>query len=53
MLNYITELKDDEQRRIIVPRDVWNFLKLKKGDFIKVTIEKATKQKDTGQSPTG
>jgi len=44
MSEFITELKDDEQRRIVVPRDVWNFLGLKRGDFIKVNIEKVKKQ---------
>lgn len=47
MSEFITEIKDDDQRRIVVPRDVWNFLKLKKGNFIKVNIEKAIKPKDT------
>jgi len=42
MSEFITELKDEGQRRIVIPRDVWNFLKLKKGDFVKVSIEKAS-----------
>jgi len=46
MLEFLSELKDD-QHRIVVPRDVWNFLKLKKGDFVKVTVEKEIKPKDT------
>ena len=46
MSEFITELKDDEQRRIVVPRDVWNFLKLKKGDFVKVSMEKAEQPRD-------
>jgi hypothetical protein len=37
---FIVKLADDKQRRIPIDKAIWDLQKLKKGDYIKVTIEK-------------
>lgn len=38
--NFIIKISDDKQRRIVIDKEVWELQKLKKGDYIRVTIEK-------------
>ncbi len=38
--SFIVQIADVQKRRIVIPKDKWNEEKLKKGDYIKVTIEK-------------
>lgn len=40
MATYITQVTDEIHHRIIVKKEAWDELKLKKGDYVKVTIEK-------------
>jgi hypothetical protein len=37
---FITEIKDDKQRRIIIDKKAWEEEGLQKGDYIEVTIKK-------------
>ncbi len=37
---FITKITDDAQRRIKIDKDTWDKEKLKKGDYIKVTVER-------------
>jgi hypothetical protein len=40
---FTVEIKDEDKRRIIIDRAAWKLENLKKGDFVKVTIEKVEK----------
>jgi hypothetical protein len=42
---FIEKITDDKQRRIKIDKDAWDKEKLKKGDYIKVTIEKVILEK--------
>jgi hypothetical protein len=37
---FIVKLSDDKQRRIPIDKAIWELQGLKKGDYVKVTIEK-------------
>jgi formylmethanofuran dehydrogenase subunit D len=37
---FIEKITDEKQRRLKIDKDVWDELGLKKGDYVKVTIEK-------------
>jgi hypothetical protein len=37
---FIVKLTDDKQRRIPINKEIWDLQELKKGDYVKVTIEK-------------
>lgn len=37
---FTTQIKDDVRRRIVIDKAAWNLEGLKKGDYVKVTIEK-------------
>lgn len=37
---FIVQLKDDKQRRIIIDKDTWDEVKLKKGDYVEVSVRK-------------
>ena len=37
---FITQVKDDKQRRIIIEKAAWEEEKLEKGDYIEVVIKK-------------
>ncbi len=38
--SFIVQILDVQKRRIVIPKDKYEAEKLKKGDYIKVTIEK-------------
>lgn len=40
---FYVKIKDEVKHRIIIDIDAWKKLKLKKGDFVKVTVEKLEK----------
>ena len=40
--SFITQVKDDKQRRIVIDKGVWEEEGLKKGDYIEVVIKKIT-----------
>jgi len=40
MVMFITKVTDETHHRIVIDKDAWDELKLKKGDYVKVTIEK-------------
>ena len=40
MAIFITKVSDEKLHRIVIDKDAWNELELKKGDYVKVTIEK-------------
>lgn len=42
---FIEKITDDKQRRIKIDKDAWDKEKLKKGDYVKVTIEKVELEK--------
>ncbi len=42
---FIAKITDDKQRRIKIDKDAWDKEKLKKGDYVKVTIEKVNLEK--------
>ena len=37
---FIVQIKDDKQRRIIIDKDAWDEAKLKKGDYVEVSVRK-------------
>jgi len=37
---FIVQVKDDRQRRIVIDKDAWQEERLKKGDYVEVTIRK-------------
>lgn len=41
--SFIVKVKDDAQRRIVIDKEAWDLEGIKKGDYIKVTIEKVKK----------
>ena len=43
MVTFITKVTDETHHRIVIDKDAWDELKLKKGDYVKVTIEKVKK----------
>lgn len=42
----ILQVKDDKQRRIIIPQELWDLEGLQKDDYVKLSIEKVKKPKD-------
>lgn len=40
MAVFITKVSDEKLHRIVIDKDAWKELGLKKGDYVKVTIEK-------------
>lgn len=37
---FIVQLKDNQQRRIVIDKEAWEAENLQKGDYIEVTIKK-------------
>jgi hypothetical protein len=37
---FIIKLKDDIKRRVVIDKEAWDKEELKKGDYVKITIEK-------------
>lgn len=45
MTKTIVQIKDDKQRRIVIPQEVWNLEGLQKDDYIEIDIKKVEKPK--------
>jgi hypothetical protein len=43
---FIVQVKDDNQRRIVIDKDAWIEQELQKGDYIEVTIRKIVTKKN-------
>ncbi len=37
---FVAKILDERMRRVVIDVDVWNRLQLKRGDYVKITIEK-------------
>ncbi len=46
MESFTVRLKNDIQRRIIIPADIWQKLELQKWDSVKIMIERIEKIKE-------
>ncbi len=42
---FITKITDDKLHRIVIEKDTWDKLGLKKGDYVKIEIEKVDLKK--------
>ncbi len=40
MTKSIVQIKDDKQRRIIIPRELWELEGLQKNDYIELSVKK-------------
>jgi bifunctional DNA-binding transcriptional regulator/antitoxin component of YhaV-PrlF toxin-antitoxin module len=45
MTKTIIQIKDDKQRRIVIPQEVWDLEELQKNDFIEIDVKKVKRQK--------
>lgn len=45
MTKAIVQIKDDKQRRIVIPQEVWDLEGLQKDDYIEINIKKIEKPK--------
>lgn len=43
MTKAIIQIKDDVQRRIVIPKEIWDLEKLQKDDYIELNIVKVKK----------
>lgn len=44
MTKTIIQIKDDKQRRIVIPQEVWDLEGLQKNDFIEIDVKKVKRQ---------
>ncbi len=47
MTKAIIQIKDDKQRRIVIPKEVWDIEGLQKDDYIEIDVKKIEKSKVT------
>jgi hypothetical protein len=47
MTKAIIQIKDDKQRRVVIPKEVWDIEGLQKDDYIEIDIKKIEKPKAT------
>jgi bifunctional DNA-binding transcriptional regulator/antitoxin component of YhaV-PrlF toxin-antitoxin module len=45
MTKAIIQIKDDKQRRVVIPKEVWDIEGLQKDDYIEIDIKKIEKPK--------
>lgn len=45
MTKTIVQIKDDKQRRIVIPQEVWDLEGLQKDDYIEIDVKKVKKPK--------
>ncbi len=45
MTKSIIQIRDDVQRRIVIPKEIWDLEKLQKDDYIEIDITKVKKPK--------
>lgn len=45
MTKAIVQIKDDKQRRIVIPQEVWDLEGLQKDDYIEIDVRKVEKPK--------
>ncbi len=45
MTKAIVQIKDDKQRRIVIPQEVWDLEGLQKDDYIEIDVKKVKKPK--------
>jgi hypothetical protein len=43
MTKAIIQIKDDHQRRIVIPKEIWDLEKLQKDDYVELDIKKVKK----------
>ena len=46
MTKAIIQIKDDKQRRIVIPQEVWDIEGLKKDDYIEIDVKKIERPKE-------
>ncbi len=46
MTKTIIQIKDDKQRRIVIPQEVWDLEGLKKDDYIEIDVKKVKNPKN-------
>ncbi len=44
MTKTIVQVKDSTQRRVVIPKEVWNIEGLQKDDYIEIDVKKVKKQ---------
>lgn len=43
MTKTIIQIKDDKQRRVVIPQEVWDLEGLEKDDYIEIDVKKVKK----------
>ena len=43
MTKTIVQIKDDKQRRIVIPQEIWDLEELHKDDYIEIDVKKVKK----------
>jgi bifunctional DNA-binding transcriptional regulator/antitoxin component of YhaV-PrlF toxin-antitoxin module len=45
MTKTIIQIKDNKQRRIVIPQEVWDLEELQKDDYVEIDVKKVKKPK--------